>query len=306
MYGLTLGESKTLMLKYLDEYSVGGETISPAENADYLNRHNAFADSVQISLAQLFPLSKQHQINQHSLEGMIVAGGFDLVEKEPGTDFILQAQGPGAYYFEVCGTASIQVEERVGGAWNLLQTWENQGGEFCAYRDNLTPSSENAMIRLRFAGAYPYLIKNAALYRHAFPSQAEVPPCRPWIRYEMPADFLRLDEVIVEERENYLPSSLYYWENDRVLVLPHDLTAAVTVRYWAYPEKIDQNTPDSYVFPLRPEVARLIPLKVAALVIPMEKRELSQRLLQLYEQELVRIRNEKVADARQIESVYQM
>ena len=58
MYGLTLGESKTLMLKYLDEYSVGGETISPAENADYLNRHNAFADSVQISLAQLFPLSK--------------------------------------------------------------------------------------------------------------------------------------------------------------------------------------------------------------------------------------------------------
>ena len=39
MYGLTLGESKTLMLKYLDEYSVGGETISPAENADYLNRH---------------------------------------------------------------------------------------------------------------------------------------------------------------------------------------------------------------------------------------------------------------------------
>jgi len=305
MYGLTLAESKQLMLKYLDEYSIGGELISAAENADYLNRHNAFADTVQMSLAQLFPIASEYQINQRAVDSLISCGSFDLYTNIPGKEHIVYTdKGAGAYYFEVSGPVTVYIEEFADELWVLRDTVENSGNDFSVYRGNISNSFGNVPARLRFVSEYPAMIKNCCLYSYAFPDNSSVPSFRPWIRYEMPNDFLRLDELILENEEQYCRGNLYYWENEKVLVLPHDVSADISVRYWAYPPKIDANTADDYVFPLAPEVARLIPLKVAALVIPMEKNELSLRLLQLYEQELSRIKNEKAAKPNKIVSVY--
>ncbi|MEG1501734.1 MAG: hypothetical protein RR396_07215, partial [Clostridiales bacterium] len=71
-----------------------------------------------------------------------------------------------------------------------------------------------------------------------------------------------------------------------------------------YPPKIDDKTADEYIFPLRSDIARLIPLKVAALVSAEEKRELSQGLSLLYEREVARIKADGGSMERYIKSFY--
>ncbi len=306
MYGLTIGESKSLTLKYLDEYSAGGEILSKEDNFDYLSRHNAFADSVQMSLGQLFPLSRVYAINQHSLNTLISAGGFGLNSCLPGEDFILNGEGAGAYFFEISGKASIRIEEKQGFQWQILEEINHEGRGFKACRGNIKLKIYNNPVRLVFYSAFPFQIKNAVLYGCSFSEPEDIPQYRPWLRYKMPEDFLRLDKIVIENKQDYGAEALFYWENERTLVLPHDLTAQISVYYWAYPPKIDENTPDDYIYPLAPELARLIPLKVAALIISAEKPELARRLFYLYEQELLGIKNEHGQDFKAIESVFKM
>jgi hypothetical protein len=307
MHGLTIGESKRLMLKFIDEFSNDGQLIAEHDNLDYLRRHNAFADLAQSSLAQLFPLARVYRIQQQALNPLLAAGGFGNLPKEPGEDAYLAADATGAYYCELAGHVKLQVEENAGTGWLLLTQVEHQSPQTAAYKGNLPPATEGRRRRLRFSSNFPCTISNAVLYRPSFATEEEVPDFRPWRRYQMPDDFLRLDEVVVEQNRRYDAKATYQWQNDNVLILPHSLTAQLEVRYWAYPPKIGDHTPDDYCYPLAPEVVRLIPLRVAALVIPTERADLSLRLLQLYEQELLRLQNrQQTPGHRQVQSLYRM
>ncbi len=308
MYGLSLAESKKIALQLLDEYSVDGYVIPDVDNQDYLARHNAFADVVQMELAKIFPISASYSFSQVPLKEMIVAGGPGLAsfKGDVDEDFVLISPKAGSFYVEICGATTALIEVNGASGWETVASWSGSGTAtaFEIWRGNLLATALNKEVRLTVDGPWPFQVKNATFYEPQFPQDDMVPACDTWRRYAMPADFLRLDEIVLENGQFYDNAICYKWENNRTLLLPSEAKAQVTVRYWSYPTKITSLTADTYKYQLPPEAARLVPIKVAALMIPIERQALSTRLLELYETELTRIVASQATEPGKINALY--
>ena len=307
MQSLTLGESKKIMLQLIDEYSLDGYVTSELTNADYLHKHNIMADLVQMELAQHFPLASTYHIHQLPLGQFLLAGGFGKSQPPVGKEYVISAPAAKSYYFEIAGPARIQLEKWQDGGWQLVKEISHapqNSNEFISYKGNVPDVAPLENVRLVFQADFPYSLQNVALYAYHFISDDQVPLCRPWLRYPMPDDFMRLAEVVAEQDRQYEQSVNYRWEGDRVLVLPHNVSAQLTIHYWRYPKAILANSPDRQEIDLAPDVARLIPFKVAAMTIPCEKQALSTRLLELYEAELSRITALKAVEPGGVSPVY--
>ena len=303
--GLTLGESKKLMLKYIDEYSIGGAVVSDADNQDYLLRHNALADAAQLQLARLFPLTRLHIINCRPLSEQLAAGGIGRSYVYPGKSWQLLADAAGAYYAELSGSGTFRVEALLGGSWQLLE--EQVLGAVCGKVLAADISAPGASaVRLVVDAATPLLVQNAALYKYHYAADG-VPPCRSYVEYRMPADFMRLHKLEVEGDGWRGREGLFTWQDPRTLILPGDIDAQLKLHYHAYPPKIGDDTADSYEIPQRPEVARLIPLKVAQLVIPTERAALAERLGQQFDAEVAQLQQlERSQEFASVQAVYRM
>lgn len=78
--------------------------------------------------------------------------------------------------------------------------------------------------------------------------------------YAMPEDFSSLRRIW---RDGRVCSGRYRWKNGKLLI-PEEDTGAVEVEYFASPETIGAQTPDSYVFPLRDDAVNAMCFYVAA------------------------------------------
>lgn len=306
--GLTLTESKQLMLKYINEYSTDGAIISEQENLDYLLKHNQFANKVQFELAKLIKIPAVYKITQNPIPNQLgLLFGFDVKQYRPDEgDYILTAVGTKSYYFEVDNIATVYIEENINGVWTVKETISNTTkGQFTAYKNLISLVNTTNEVRIRFSGSYVYNIRNTAMFKYTFPTASDIPIYKPYTYYDMPSDFMELDEIVQEGNERVYRETLeFYWENRKRLRLNYYDVGSFDVHYWRYPTKITDSTPDTYEYEVIEEAAQLIPIKVAALVVPEEKSTIFQRLLQLYEVELSRIVNTEVTKPQQVQSIY--
>lgn len=302
--GLTIGESKQLMLKLIDEYSIGGAVVADAANQDYLLRHNALADAAQMQLARLFPLIRQYIINCRPLAEQLAAGGVGKRYVNPGENWELAAEAAGAYYAELSGSGVLRVEVCRGGSWHVdvEQPFSAASGQ--VFSGDVAADAE--AVRLCVVAATPLLVQNAALYKYRYGADG-VPACRAFAEYAMPADFMRLQKLEVDGEDGRGREALFSWQDPRTLVIPANAAVQLRVHYLAYPPKITDATPDSYEIPQRPEVARLIPLKAAQLLIAVERPELAERLEQQFLREVEQLQQlELRQEFAGIEAVYRM
>jgi hypothetical protein len=188
--------------------------------------------------------------------------GFDL--NDSSLEFT--ASGAKSYYFRATKgvTVSIYVNNY------LVDTVTCEDENYSPYKGLINnPAKEE--VKMVFYSLYPAHIMNIALYSATFESAEDVPVNEEVIRYnlkEMIPDFYQIyaGKVYIEKdgQPRYLAASEYYTEANDTIVFRADRPGLYTVYYKRYPQEITKATEDSYVLPLDPEVAAIIPLYIAS------------------------------------------
>lgn len=289
---MQLGEAKKKALSLMAEYSVDGVPIPDGENADYLNRMNRFADTAQKEIAQVKKIHAVVNISNNPVkpqQGLLQ--GFDLKQYLPGNEIVDIYPGSKAYYFEVDNVADIYIEERtVNGYVPLITINNTTKGKFTAYKGLIQASNPSADIRLRFSGDYVYNIRNKALFAYSFPTADDVPDYRPYLRHEMPADFMELNKVIQQtDPRSYKEMIAFYWEGKRTFILNYYDTGSFDIHYYKYPTSITSSTLDTYEFEVDTEAQELIPFFIAGHALMDENQTLGIQLLNEYQVKLSRL-----------------
>jgi hypothetical protein len=288
---MNLGEVKKKALSLMAEYSIDGVEISAAENADYLNRMNRFADIAQKEIAQVKKIPETKYISQNMVKnqlGQLYA--FELKQKTD-VDLIEKAAGSKSYYFEVDNVATVYIEELTSAGWVILQIINNTvKNQFTKHKGLILASNPSSEIRIRFSGPYIYNTKNRALYPYTFPSDEDVPDYTPYVKYEMPSDFMELQKVIhVKDSMAYGQMIDYYWESKRTFVANYFHSGSFQVHYYRYPTTITKDTVDTYEFEIDIEAQEAIPFFIGARCLMDENPTLAIQLMNEYQMKLSRL-----------------
>lgn len=289
---MNLLEAKRKALSLMAEYSVDGVPIPDGENADYLNRMNRFADVAQKELAQVKKIHAVFSLSNNPIkpqQGLLT--GFEIRQHLPGTEIVDTFTGSKAYYFEVDNVADIYIDENIKGVWTNVVTINNvTKGQFTAYKGLINASNPSNDIRLRFSGNYVYNIRNKALFAYSFPTAEDVPNYRPYIKYQMPNDFMELQKVIQQgDPRTYIDMISFKWEGKKTFVLNYYDTGSFDIHYYRYPTNIESSTLDTYEFEIDVEAQEAIPFFVGGHSLIDENPTLAIQLLNEYQTKLSRL-----------------
>lgn len=175
-----------------------------------------------------------------------------------------------SYYFRAQGPVTVRIH--LDGADEADDTIReiDAPGTYDAYT-GFVDNPDNVGVTFTFSATYPSNVKNIALYDVAFQSVDDIPAYEEFMRFDLSEildDFYQLapNEIYFEgdEEPKYIAADQYYQEANTTLVIPRTEVGSFTIYYRRYPNHITQDTPDSYVLPLDPEVAVLMPLYIAS------------------------------------------
>lgn len=288
---LTLGEAKIKALKLLDEYSLNGKLIDVNKNADYMLKMNALADMAQQELSGFRKIKAKYEISQATVSNLISnIPGIDS-KQHLNNDLEFEVIGAKSYYFEVDNVSNIYIEEKISNNWVLIKSIDHTESDgFKAYKGNIEKQDESNPVKIRFSGNYVYNLRNIALYAYSFPTDEQIPSYSPEIKYQMPADFVEVDKVILEDTNGrYKELMNYYWESTNILVINYKYQGRISVNYFKMPSKITDTTPDSYEFEVDYTVANLIPFYIASFPKAEENPSLSGQYRRIYETGLINL-----------------
>ncbi len=197
----------------MDELTKKGVQIPDISVADLVAKGVRLVDMAQKELYAIGNFYKKFEITQKNPDNLLGKfAGFDVKEFS-GTDIIIGGYVAKSYYFEADDTGTCVIEEQEGGTWQTLVSIPLTASvKMNAYKGLLAPTTAGNLIRFRFTGTTYYKVTNYALFKEPFKAD-RIPNYRPWIKYEMPSDFRRVDVVVEEYPERqYIQSANYKWE----------------------------------------------------------------------------------------------
>lgn len=232
---VTAQEIFNITMSLADEITDSGY-IDPTNTASYRVRTPGILNILQNELLKQGDLYKTYEISNKPIVNMLgMTNGFDYLEFT-GNEIIKEAQGSvKAYYFEVDGDCTVYIED-YNGTWNTLATISPTNvTDFEPYKGVVTPSNGATKSRIRFTGAYRYLITNYAMFSIPI-APTKVPDYRPWIKKEMPSDFKSLDQIVNEyPQRQYARDSSYKWEGRKDLYINYYYEGSIRVVYRPIP-----------------------------------------------------------------------
>lgn len=242
-------------------FSANGTSIQPDSSiSEYLyGMPQAANESLQLlSTAGKFLIGKYVYIN-HPVEPLLHVDRDQLII-EPRT---YSVQGAKAYYFKARGKLAVNIT--VGDT--LAQTILIDHNDYRSYSGLLENTDET--VNMSISSDPTGNIDNIAFYGITFDN--EVPPYEEYIRIPMAEvldDFYQLEPTQLY-RENdgdpeYLVASEYYQEAGKMLIIPRSKPGTYTIYYRKYPPRITMGTEDTYILPIDPEVAAIMPLYMAS------------------------------------------
>lgn len=167
---------------------------------------------------------------------------------------------------DIMGTGKMEIY--VGDTLVADETINNPVG-FVEYKSNIENTDDT--VRIVFTTDTQMAVKSIGLYACSFPSTREIPPFKEYIRYvlkDYASDYYQLDNNQIyyegDQGSQYIQTSDYFQEGNKVLVLPRKENGNYTIYYKAYAEQITSGTEDDYVLPIDEEVVPLIPLYMAS------------------------------------------
>lgn len=289
---MNVGQAIEKSLKYIAEYSNNSVKIPYSKNADYILRAKDFINAAQNEIAAQFKrIVKTFSIVQMALDSMTGLYGFDSIMHTNTDNVQTVGKGAKAYYFEVNDIATVYIEECVNGNWITLETINNNvKGKFTAYKNLINANNPNNDIRIRFSGNYPYMIKNRALYQYSFPDKNSIPDYVPYVKYQLPTDYMEIKSVtIIKDQRQRVSLAQYMIEGKKYLVLNYFDKGEIVTEYYAYPTQITSSTPDTAELEVDIEAQEAIPLYVGSHMIYDENPQLATILMNEYNLRLSRL-----------------
>lgn len=225
-----------MAMDFMDKRNQTG-VIDTTKTARYRVRTPSILTSWQSELAKTGDLYSKKEIPCKpipSLFGLI--SGFDTLE-HLSVDLTKEVTKPcKAYSFEVDGEATIYIEDYTT-QWNVLATINVPSDviSYTNYNGIVTPTNGATKSRIRFSGSYYYKATNYALFDYPLKA-SQVPKYAPWVKYQMPADFKSVDQIIDEYPDRqYAKDSTYKWEGRKDLYLNYYYEGKVRIVYKPIP-----------------------------------------------------------------------
>jgi hypothetical protein len=258
----TYGDIKIATLQKM--FAISGDTlVSDASTLPYIkSMPQVTNEALQLLSTAGKYITKSYEITQNPITNLLPCALYKMnIYSHTDTDVAYSAVGAKAYYFEVDNTATIEI--KLDGV--VIETIENTTkGKFTAYKKKIS-NPDGKAVEINFTGSYPYNYRNIALYGVTFETDNDVWDYVSEKRYDMrtlTTDFYQLKEIILQAGFNvmrYEKTSNFHQEGDSTIVLGGLESGSWKVIYYAYPQQITKDTPDSTVLSLDPEVAVLIP-----------------------------------------------
>jgi len=240
---LNLGEIRDLALKLANSYSADSELLPLSDTGDFRLAFNDFLNTAQNKFAEKDKIEAVHPITQNPIPNLLnIYSSFNLVQ-HLDADIEVSAIGVKSYYFEVDKGCVVHLEESIDGVWTNLSTLTITGiSGFTEYKGLVTPSSATNTVRMRFSGSYPYNIRRTALYGYTFASAADVPRFQPYIKYELPSDYIALNKVVQNSDDRLHSTLIDYSIEKKNLVINYFYTGSFDVLYFKRPTKLVLDT----------------------------------------------------------------
>lgn len=290
----------------LDEYTDDGILLPDADVADLEAKAIRFIDSGQKQLAPDSKLFKTFSYTHKHAPNLLGDGSnFSLIDYEgmdqyyPNVNGVVGAK---AYYFEVDGEADVYIEELELGVWTPLATHEIAATvtEPTPYSGAISVTSTNNPVRMRFTGDTHYRHRNRALYSYPYSSD-RVPQYAPYVKVEMPSDFMSVSQIIQETAEGNTRLGAYQWQGQDELYVSYWFEGTVKVVYRPVPVTITDIT-DSLT--IEDDLAKTLQYFVAAKLAPFEMPDLVSYMEQLFNEAVYRATKRNVISPQQIQDVY--
>ncbi len=285
------GECKLYALQKIDPIN----TLTPNRNTKgYLNAMPTVANRglQDLSTAGKF-IIKSIDITQSEIKNILPMPLYLMEIYTHDFDKAWEADGATSYYFEVDGTATIEIY--VDGV--LSETIQNTTKGFTPHKGFIS-NPDKKPVKLVFTGPYHYQYKNIALYDVNFETLDDIWDYVSEKRYNMKdlvTDFYKLvtTDLVFQggfNQTRYSKTSDYYWEGDSTLVLNGLQKGSWKVHYYAYPQEITESTTDDTILALDPEVAALLPIYMASELIEDDDLDVAYYFRQQYEEGKQRLR----------------
>lgn len=299
---MNYGQAKTKTIKILNQYSNAGN-ITPATDGntlDYTLRFPELFDIAQKEIATTAKyIHKVKRISQNPIPNQLPNPlyTFDVVQ-HLATDLVdMVAKGAKTYTFKVDSVADMYIEEeRTSGVWTLLSTINHTTpkGEYTTYKGFTGCTNPSYNVRIRFGGAYPYNVRDRALFGYLFPTVDDITNYERYAKYTMPTDFYMLNKVVNKGNQMSYTNTLdWQWEGRNVVAVNYFLVGEIDVFYYAYPTTIDDTVADNYNFEIDEEAAQAIPYYAASQVLiddPINK-SVAANLFAMYQGKLANMVN---------------
>ena len=240
MANLTYGDTRIAALRLLDEVTSAGAIDTTADNTVKIFTHTneALTDLAQTT-------SKIHgekYIVNASVRNALSYDNSSIKTFEPGgADISTTLVNAKACFFEAIGPGTAVIEEAPAGSttYTALETITIPGTvtQFTEYRRLITPSASTNTVRLRFTGSYVFYVRNFILYPYTWATAADIQQHRPTFEYDLPSDFLALNNVMVKKDvRQFIPYQNHILlPNNKIGFDRYNAPAEFIVNYWRMP-----------------------------------------------------------------------
>lgn len=285
-----------LTLQLIDEYSKKGTVNPVSKTADYRIKIPGAVNEIQQDLANTTGrLNKEWLIVNNPVLGTLQYDTSTIKNHIPGTDdTIATLTGAKSYFIEVSGYYDIYIEENIGGTWTTLAHLEPTVGSepttFTELKGLLTPSSTSNSVRIRGTGSYVWPYRNQILYPYTWPTAALVQQNRAWATQALPADWLKLNNVMIRKDQRQWTSFVEYKLTPTHFAYNRYATGEIIVNYFRKPTDIavaDTSNPSvaelAQTVDAVTDALQIVPAGVAGKILKVDNPAASAELLNYYE-----------------------
>lgn len=294
---MNLAQAKERIFKFINEYSTRGEIQDQlsANLADYTYKIPSYLDMAQKTIANSHYINREYRF-VHDARTKISDSIFRTTVHE-GMPNVWEVAGAKAYCFEVSDKATVKVfAVRNNGTLAPIQTINAFGsatGGYNSYKGIITTNiTDIKSIRLSFEGSSVYNIRNVVLFTVPFKSSNDIPNIGYTMYYSMPKDFYKClsAKIVRNGREFNLPEQ---WKEPNQLGISAYDKGEVSVIYAAIPQTLDFDTPDDYEFEVSEGLHAAVCYYATALLLQQENISAYYQMMQLYEEAMLNIADNK-------------
>ena len=277
-------EVKNQMRASMDELSSRGVTLANIKVADILAKAKYFVNPILYDLASsTAKLAKTQSYILNPLCNTLSQDTSSIKQHLPNVDASITLVNAQSCFFEVDypGVAVLEESSDAGVTYTLIETITVPSTTigFAEYKRLITPTLATNTVRLRFTGPYAFNYRNHILYPYSFPTEAGVQQHRPAFEFDLPADYLMLNQFMAKtDARQYKPySNITMLPTRRFAINRYEAPLELQLVYWRKPILLTftgvDATDDIQVLDCTDDASMIIALGVTANCLVSEKDE---------------------------------